>query len=243
MFNVACTAERTFRFDPRNTALVIVDMQHDFVSDNGACGAGGMDVRPLQAIIPNLRKVLSAMRRQGVQVVHTRYGFKPDLSNLSEMMRQQSRDAGGEYGTPGPMGRILIEGEAGFEIIPQLMPQTGEIVINKASFGAFTNTDLHDRLQKRGITHIIVGGVTTQCCVEGTLREAIDRGYFCLTLNDGCAAFEPELHNGTMRTIQSEGHLFGWIAGCDDLVEACSAGTAGSSAAQSRPSAPAFYAK
>jgi nicotinamidase-related amidase len=220
MINVPCAGSRTFSFDARPTAFISVDMQHDFVSDNGACGAAGIDMTSVQAVIPNLQNVLSSMRSAGVAVVHTRYGFKPDLSNLPESVRQQSRDAGGEYGTPGPMGSILIEGEEGFEIIPEMMPRDDEIVIDKATFGAFTDTDLHKHLQSREITHLIIGGVTTQCCVEGTLREAVDRGYFCLTLYDGSGAFETELHEGTMRAIQSEGHLFGWIANCDDVVAA-----------------------
>lgn len=222
MINVPCAASRTFSFDPRRTALVSVDMQHEFVSDNSACGVAGVDMSAPQSIIPHLQKVLASMRSIGATVVHTRYGFKPDLSNLPESVRQQSRDAGAEYGSPGPMGRILVEGEEGFQIIPELMPQEDEIIINKATFGAFADTDLHKQLQSRGITHLIIGGVTTQCCVEGTLREAVDRGYYCLTLNDGCAAFDAELHEATLRAIQSEGHLFGWIANSDDLVEAVS---------------------
>lgn len=220
MINVPCVGSRTFSFDPARTAFISVDMQHDFVSDHGACGAAGMNMTAVQAVIPRLRSVLSSMRSAGALVVHTRYGFKPDLSNLPESVRQQSRDAGGEYGTPGPMGRILIDGEKGFEIIPEMTPGSGELVIDKATFGAFTDTDLHRYLRSREITHLIIGGVTTQCCVEGTLREAVDRGYFCLTLNDGSGAFEAEHHEGTMRAIQSEGHLFGWIANCDDVVAA-----------------------
>lgn len=126
-------------------------------------------------------------------------------------MREQSREAGGEYGTPGPLGRILTEGEPGFEIIEPLTPRPDEIVVNKSTFGAFTYTDLDEQLKERGITHVVICGVTTQCCVECTLREAVDRGYFVLTLDDCCGAFEDELQEGTLRAIQSEGHLFGWI--------------------------------
>lgn len=218
MINIACTEDRTFGFEPLNTALVLVDMQRDFVDSEGACAAVGADVGPLQAIVPRLQRVLAAMRKLGGTVVHTRYGFKADLSDLPESVRQQSRNAGGEYGQPGPLGRVLTQGEPGFETLDKLWPLDGEKVVDKASFGAFTNTDLDKYLRSRGVTHVVIGGVTTQCCVEGTLREAVDRGYFVLTLEDGCAAFEPQLHEGTIRTIQSEGHLFGWVASCDAFL-------------------------
>ncbi|WP_421723878.1 cysteine hydrolase family protein [Bauldia sp.] len=220
MITVPAYDNRNYAFDPRHTALIIVDMQRDFVEDGGACGVGGMDVKPLQAVIPPIKAVLDAFRDAGSVVVHTRYGFKPDLSNLPESMRQQSRDAGGEYGTAGPLGRILTEGEAGFQIVEELTPLPGEIVIDKSTFGAFTYTDLDSTLRGKGITHCVICGVTTQCCVEGTLREAVDRGYFVLTLADCCGAFEDEFQQGTLRTIQSEGHLFGWIARSSDLVDA-----------------------
>ena len=218
MINIASADDRVFQFDPSTTALIVVDMQRDFVDAEGACAAVGADVKPLLAIVPRLQRVLARMRDLGATVVHTRYGFKADLSDLPESVRQQSRDAGGEYGQPGPLGRVLTQGEPGFEILTDLEPLDGEKVVDKASFGAFTNTDLDAYLKSCRITHVVIGGVTTQCCVEGTLREAVDRGYFVLTLEDGCAAFEQELHDSTMRTIQSEGHLFGWIASCDAFL-------------------------
>jgi biuret amidohydrolase len=220
VFTINSFSNRSFACEASRTALVIVDMQRDFIEDGGACGAGGMNVKALQDVVPRVRTLLNMARNVGFQIVHTRYGFKSDLSDPPEAVRQQSRDAGGEYGTPGPLGRILTQGEAGFQILPELQPAEGELVIDKSTFGAFTHTGLDATLRAKGISHIILCGVTTQCCVEGTLREAIDRGYFVLTLADCCGAFEPELQEGTLRAIQSEGHLLGWIAGLDDVLGA-----------------------
>lgn len=210
--------ERRFTFDLRSTALVLIDMQRDFVEDGGACDFLGANVKPLQAIVPNVAALLDQARRSGMTIAHTRYGFKKDLSNLSDSVRLQSRSAGGEYGTAGPLGSMFVEGEPGFQIIPQLAPAAGEIVVNKPTFGAFVGSDLHAQLDRRGATHLIFCGVTTQCCVENSLREAVDLGYFVLTVADGCAAFDPELHEGTLHAIASEGHLFGWIANSADVL-------------------------
>ena len=220
MIEVSCRADRTFSIDPASTALLIVDMQYDFVADEGASGGGHVDLKPLQACVPRVRAVLDAARGLGMTVAYTRYGFKADLSNLAQSVREQSRDAGGEYGTPGPMGRILTEGEPGFQILPELTPAEGEIVVDKPTFGAFSSTDLHARLQARGVTRLLICGVTTQCCVEGTIREAVDLGYYVMTLEDCCGAFEPEWHEGTLRAMQSEGHLFGWVGTSEALLAA-----------------------
>lgn len=222
MFRVESNGDRTFEFEPRSTALVVIDMQHDFCSRDGACAAGGSDVSAAQATIPKIRAVLDAVRRAGLTVVHTRYGFRPDLTDLADSVRRQSREAGGEYGSPGPMGRILTRGEPGHEIIDELRPVAGEPVIDKTGNGAFYATELHDILLKRGITHLIFAGVTTQCCVESTLREAVDRSFYCLTLYDCCAAFDQALHDATFTAIQSEGHLFGWVAKSPALLKALS---------------------
>jgi nicotinamidase-related amidase len=195
-------------------------MQRDFVETEGACGAGGMNVAPLQDVVPRVRSLLDLFRDEGATIVHTRYGFRPDMSDLPEPVRLQSKEAGGEYGTPGPLGRILTQGEPGFQIIEQLTPKPGETVIDKSTFGAFANTELDNVLRGKGISHVMICGVTTQCCVEGTLREAIDRGYFVLTVADCCGAFEQALQTGTLNAIQSEGHLFGWIADSTDILAA-----------------------
>ncbi len=226
MIEVSCTADRSFSFNPATSAFLIVDMQYNFVADEGACGGGHVDLKPLQACVPRIRAVLDAARGLGVTIAYTRYGFKPDLSNLPASVREQSREAGGEYGTPGPMGRILTEGEPGFQILPELAPADGEIVVDKPTFGAFAGTDLHEQLQARGIRRLLICGVTTQCCVEGTIREAVDLGYYVLTLEDCCGAFERDWHKGTMRALQSEGHLFGWVGTSEALLCALPAAAA-----------------
>jgi biuret amidohydrolase len=221
LIDIECQAQRRFGCDPRHTALLVIDMQYDFVDSKGACAACGANVARLQAVIPAIKTVLETARNLGILVIHTRYGFAPDLSDLSEAVRQQSRDAGGEYGTPGPMGRILTRGEGGHQIIAELAPLANEPVIDKSTFSAFTFTDLDERLRRRNASHLWIVGVTTQCCVEGTIRDAVDRGYYVLTIEDACAAFERDLHDGTMRALQSEGHLFGWITETSKLVAAC----------------------
>jgi biuret amidohydrolase len=218
MLSIATSGNRTFECDPKHTALVIIDMQRDFVEDGGACGVLGANVKLAQAIIPNVASLLGFAREMGLCVAHTRYGFKRDLSNLAESVRRQSKEAGGEYGTQGPLGLMYVEGEPGFEIIPQLSPRPGEIVVNKPTFGAFVGSDLHAQLDRRGITHLIFCGVTTQCCVESSVREALDLGYFIMTVEDGCAAFEQDLHDATMRAISSEGHLFGWTTSAASVL-------------------------
>ena len=218
MFRVTASGNRTFEFEPKRTALIIIDMQRDFIEDGGACATLGANVKPLQGIIPNVVALLSLAREIGMCVVHTRYGFKRDLSDLAEQVRLQSKAAGGEYGTFGPLGRMFVEGERGFQIIPELTPRSAEIVINKPTFGAFLGSDLHAQLDRRGITHLIMCGVTTQCCVESSLREAVDLGYYVLTVEDGCAAFERPLHDATIRAIASEGHLFGWTATVSSIL-------------------------
>ena len=226
MIEVPCRAGRTFSFDPATTARLIVDMQYDFVADEGVCGGGHLDLKSLQACVPRVRAVLDAARELAMTVAQTRYGFKPDLSNLPDSVREQSRAAGAEQGTPGRMGRILTESEPGFQILPELTPAEDKIVVNKPTFGAFASADLHTQLQARGVRPLLICGVTTECCVEGTIREAVDLGYYVMTLEDCCGAFEPELHEGTMRAMQSEGHLFGWTGSSEARLAALPASQA-----------------
>jgi len=218
MPSVACVDDRRFDFDLSKTALILIDMQRDFLDPRGA--SSDFDLAPLQALVPRLKRLLAKARASNLTIAHTREGHNPDLSDLTDLKRERSRESGAEIGAKGPLGRYLVRGEAGHDFVEELKPQDGEWVIDKPGFGAFYATDLEMRLQTRGITHLIIGGVTTQCCVQSTLREAVDRGYRCLTLSDGCAAFDPALHEATMAIIRSEGHLFGWIAGVDEVAAA-----------------------
>jgi nicotinamidase-related amidase len=221
---VACDHGRSFAFEPRCAALLVIDMQRDFVASGGIAAVSGEDVSAAQAIVPSVRRVLEAARAHGLLVVHTREGHEPDLSDLHPAKQERSTAAGGEIGAKGPLGRFLVRGEYGHDFVDELQPAEGEIVIDKSGFGAFHATDLRERLLLRGVTHLFVAGVTTQCCVFSTLREAVDRGYRCLTIADCTAAFDPYLHEATMRMIASEGHLFGWISDSERVVAALNRG-------------------
>lgn len=220
MISLACRYQRQFDFEPDKSALIVIDMQRDFLDPDGASGRSGLDVRPLRRIVPRLQTVLRVARNTQLHIYHTREGHRPDLSDLSAAKRRRSLEAGAEIGAPGKLGRFLVRGEYGHDFIDELQPGPGETVIDKASFGAFHATNLAQDLSDKGVTHLILCGVTTQCCVHSTLREAVDRGFFCLTLEDCCASFEPSLHDATLRIIASEAHLFGWIAHSDHLVSA-----------------------
>lgn len=214
---VACAAGRTYGFSPAATALLVIDMQRDFLAPDGLCGVSGEDTAEVRRIIPRIQAVLSAVRAAGMAVVHTREGYAPDLSNVHNLKRER-----GAVGQRGPLGRFLIRGEAGHDFIEELRPREGEAVVDKPGFGAFYGTDLARILAREAISHLLLCGVTTQCCVQSTLREAVDRGFYCLTLADCCAAFDPKLHEATLDTIQGEDHLFGWIASSDRLLTALS---------------------
>jgi nicotinamidase-related amidase len=220
MFTVPAFADRSYSFPPEKTALLLIDMQRDFIENVEANG----DSSAVQAIVPALRDLLQAARAAGLTIAHTREGHVPDLSDLNAAKRERSREAGAEIGAEGALGRYLIRGQYGHDFIDDLRPDAGEWIIDKPGFGAFYATDLDLRLRAKGITHLIIGGVTTQCCVQSTLREAVDRGYRCLTLADGCASFDMALHDATMAIIQSEGHLFGWIAPCASVAGALKGG-------------------
>ncbi len=220
MIEVACRHGRAFQFRPQNNALLVIDMQRDFCAPDGASGVSGEDVSRIQEIIPRLREVLDAARQLGLTIVHTREGHLPDLSDLPSVKRQRSRDAGAEIGAQGPLGRILVRGEYGHDFVDELKPGADESVIDKPGFGAFYQTPIEEMLCNRGIESVILTGVTTQCCVHSSLREAVDRGYYCLTLEHCCAAFEENLHRATLEIIASEGHLFGWVSSSQEFLQA-----------------------
>ena len=203
---ITCRDGRSFSFPPAKTALLVIDMQRDFLDPQGMCGLEGDGYLRLRAIIPALQASVEAARGAGLTVIHTREGYATDLSDLPASRQ------GGHVGQTGPLGRFLVRGEAGHDFIEELPPAPGEAVIDKPGFSAFFRTDLEERLKRAGITHLLFSGVTTQCCVLSSLREAVDRSFFCLLLEDCCAALEPAWHQATLDIIASEGNLFGWTA-------------------------------
>jgi biuret amidohydrolase len=210
-----------FALDPAHAALLIIDMQRDFVEPGGFGEALGNDVNQLRRAIEPNRKLLEAWRKAGLTVIHTREGHRPDLADLPPAKHRRG-DAPVKIGDPGPMGRILVRGEAGHDIIPELYPIIGEPVIDKPGKGAFFATDLHAILQNLGIAQLVVTGVTTEVCVNTTIREANDRGYDCLAVADCCASYFPEFHEAGLRMIAAQGGIFGWVGESSDVIAAIS---------------------
>ena len=208
-----------FTFDPATTALVIIDMQRDFVEPGGFGETLGNDVSHLQAVVPPLKKVLEMARAVGLTVIHTREGHVPDLSDCPPAKRLRGTPTL-RIGDPGPMGRVLIAGEPGADIIPALAPNPGEIVVNKPGKGMFWSTRLHEILQARGVSHLIFTGVTTEVCVQTSMREANDRGYICLVVEDGTESYFPEFKAQALAMIAAQGAIVGWHAPSAALLRA-----------------------
>jgi biuret amidohydrolase len=206
------------------TALLIIDMQRDFLDPEGYIARTGVDVRGLRAIIPNVRRLLDAARSQGVRVIHTREGHRPDLSDLPAVKARRAAGAGAAIGSMGPLGRLLVRGEPGHGIIPELEPLADEPVIDKPGFGAFYATDLEQLLRVGGVRTLIISGVTTDICVHSTLREAVDRGFECVTAGDACAAGDSAIHEAMLRCIDGEGGILGRVASTEVIVSAVSGG-------------------
>jgi nicotinamidase-related amidase len=200
------------------TALLVIDMQRDFLDERGYAAKAGLDIAPLQAVIPAVRKLLDAARAAGVMIVHTREGHVPDLSDCPAYKLARSRNAGAEIGSRGPLGRLLVRGEAGHDFIAELQPENGEIVIDKPGYSAFSRTDLDNRLRARGIDTLLLSGITTEVCVSSTLRDAVDRGYRCITIADACASAFPDLHDAALRMIAVEGGIFGTVSSSEQVA-------------------------
>jgi len=213
-----------------STALVIIDMQRDFMEPGGFGETLGNDVSQLARAVQPIASVLNAARDRGMLVVHTREGHLPDLSDAPPAKIARGAPSK-RIGDPGPMGRILIRGEAGHDIIPALYPLDNEIVIDKPGKGAFYATELGDVLQKYGIENLLVCGVTTEVCVNTTVREANDRGYRCVVLSDGCASYFPEFHEMGLKMIKAQGGIFGWVTDSAAVLKAMTAETSSKSAA------------
>jgi nicotinamidase-related amidase len=208
--------------DFAKTALVIIDMQRDFLEPGGFGETLGNDVSQLSRAVQPVAAVLAAARETGLLVIHTREGHLPDLSDAPPAKVERGAPSL-RIGDPGPMGRILIRGEAGHDIIPALYPRKDEIVIDKPGKGAFYATELADVLRRHGIENLVVCGVTTEVCVHTTVREGNDRGYRCVVLADGCASYFPEFHETGLKMIKAQRGIFGWVSDSGSLLEALAA--------------------
>jgi biuret amidohydrolase len=200
-----------YSFEPATTALVVIDMQRDFIERGGFGEALGNDVSRLAAIVPTVRDLLGWARARGIRVAHTREGHRPDLADCPPAKRQRGRPAL-RIGDAGPMGRILVDGQPGNDIVPELAPRAGETVIVKPGKGAFYATALDETLRSQRITHLLLGGVTTEVCVQTTMREANDRGYECLLIEDATESYFPEFKQATLAMIHAQGGIVGWTA-------------------------------
>ena len=207
-------------FDPRTTALVIIDMQRDFLEPGGFGELLGNDVSLLRSTIAPTRRVLGACRAAGITVIHTREGHRPDLSDCPPA--KLTRNGVTFIGTEGPMGRILVRGERGHDIVAELAPQAGEPVIDKPGKGAFYATDLEAILRSRGITTLVVCGVTTEVCVHTTVREANDRGFECVVLEDCVGSYFPEFQRVALAMFEAQGAIFAWVANSAQFLAALS---------------------
>ncbi|KAK5113004.1 hypothetical protein LTR85_011026 [Meristemomyces frigidus] len=207
---------------PDNTALVVIDMQRDFCEPDGYLSHQGYDISLTRAVIPNIQHLLTRCRDAGLAIYHTREGHRPDLSDLPsrELFRSRNNASGLGIGDHGPLGRLLVRGEAGHDTITELYPKNGEPVVGKPGKGAFTNTDFELLLRVRGVRNLIFCGVTTDVCVHTTMREANDRGFDCLLVEECCAASEAHLHQAAVEMVRTEGGIFGATARLEDVLEA-----------------------
>ena len=211
-----------FPYERKSLGLIVIDMQRDFVEPGGFGASLGNDVSRLGAIVPTVARLLAGFRRADLPVIHTRECHRPDLSDLPHAKRDRGTP-NLRIGDPGPMGRLLVAGEAGAEIVPELAPMPGETVLDKPGKGAFCRTNFEALLQERGLRHLIFAGVTTEVCVQTTMREANDRGYDCLLATDATESYFPSFKAATIEMITAQGGIVGWAASTDKILEVLSA--------------------
>ncbi len=204
----------------QDTALLIIDMQRDFCDPAGYAAQAGIDASRLSSPIPILQALIPRLRAAGVMMIYTREGHRPDLSDCPPYKLARAHAAGAPIGAQGPLGRLLIRGEAGHDIVPELYPEAGDIIIDKPGYSAFHGTDLEAILRAQGITRLLFSGVTTDVCVHSTLRSAIDRGYDCVTIADATACCDDAVQEAMIRVVQGEGGIFGRVTTSVALLSA-----------------------
>jgi biuret amidohydrolase len=209
---------------PDNTALAVIDMQVDFCGKDGYMDRLGVDLTPLRAPIEPIRRMLGVARAAGFRVFHTREGYRPDLADLQRWKRLDKPGGLVRIGDPGPLGRALIRGEPCWDFVPELRPEPGEPVFDKSGFGVFAFTDIDMTLRSWGIENLILMGVTTDCCVHSVLREALDRGYDCLVLEDCVGASERVYHDAALTVVRKRSGVFGAVSDSERVIKAISDG-------------------
>jgi biuret amidohydrolase len=212
-----------YSFPTGRLALIVIDMQRDFVEEGGFGSVLGNDVRPLARIVPTVRRLIDAFRAVRLPIIHTREGHKPDLSDCPPSKRARGRGTL-TIGDEGPMGRILIDGEPGNDLVPELAARPGEAVIVKPGKGAFYATPLDDILKRDGVGHLVFAGVTTEVCVQTTTREANDRGFDCLVLADCTGSYFPQFQQAALQMISAQGGIVGWVADSSALLDSIEGG-------------------
>jgi len=218
---IPCRDGREFLLRPQRAAVLVIDMQRDFCQEGGYGSSQDAEATGrFAALASPIAEVLAVAREIDLHVIYTREGHHPDLHDITPAKLRRSIEYGSSYGAEGPMGRVLIRGEYGHDIIDSLQPAAGDPVVDKLGYGAFYATSLRQLLQDRMIEDLIFTGVTTDVCLFSTLREAVDRGYRCLTLEDCTAAFNPTMRDATMTMIECEGGIFGWVGDSDRTVQA-----------------------